>query len=200
MASTELDIWKLALSKIGNTNFPSGPTDQTAEAQVCVVEFPQVRDATLELAPWPFATTRATLSQLTETRTGWYFTYQTPNDYIALQGVTSELGKYLAYEEQELYDVELAADGNSRIIVANVELMEMLYTRRVTNVAVWPALFVDCVVYGLAASLALSIKKDIGTAERMHEIYTLRIGQASASQQRQRRLGSPSNTLLDSRN
>lgn len=188
MATTELEIWRLALTKIGNTNFPTSLTEQTAESLVCATDYPQVRDVTLELAAPSFAQKRFNLSQLTETRTGWFYTYAAPGDYVKLLGVVNELGKYLPLEFKEHYDVELSGDGNSKIILSNVEAVEMLYVCR-PIISLWSPTFTDAVAYGLAVSLALGIKKDVAMAERMHEMYMLRIGQASASSEQQRNLG-----------
>jgi hypothetical protein len=189
MASSEIEIWKLALSKIGNTNFPATPTDQTPEAQVCAVLFPTWRDATLEAADWPFATRRATLAALTESRTGWLYTYAYPSDCVKIIGGVSELGKNLPVDLREEFDIEMGASADSLVVVANVEAFEVLYVSRAIAIGKWPGLFVDALVTGMASELALAIKKDVAMAGALRSEYRYRLGEATASQFRQSQFG-----------
>jgi hypothetical protein len=201
MAASEVDICKLAQAKIGNTAFFNSFNDNTTEALVCSVEYPQVRDVTFELAKPQFAVKRVQPGLLAEVRTGWLYTYALAADYITLLGFTSELGRFIPWDMREEYDIEMASDDSGRVLLTNVESAEILYVRRVTDVTKWPALFTQAVVMGLAASLALSLKKDVNLAASLAESYDHAVGQSHGSSESQRLLRSyvPESTTLRSR-
>lgn len=188
MASTAVNICNLALARIGNTSFISSLADVQVEAFICNLEYPQVRDTALERMSPPFATKRAVLVEAAETRTEWQFVYDLPAGFLAIQAIVDPTTRLPDFDLREPYDIEQGAAG-TRVLLTNQENCEIIYTHQTTDVAVWPATFVEVVIYGLAATLALSIKKDANLATKLGEIYTLKMGEAHGTAQSQRNLG-----------
>lgn len=188
MAATSVDICNLALAKIGNTSFIGALSDVQVEAFICNLEYPQVRDTALERLSPPFATKRAVLVEAAETRTEWDFVYDLPVGFLAVQAIVDPTTRLPDYDLREPYDIEQGATG-ARVLLTNQEDCEIIYTDQTTDVTLWPSTFVDVVVYGLAAALALSIKKDANLATKLGDVYTMKLGEAHGTAQTQRNLG-----------
>lgn len=188
MATSEVEICKLAQAKVGNTNFFANFSDGSVEANVCAIEYPQTRDVTLERLEPRFATKRQVLTALTDVNSSWDYVYALPSDFISLQNIVNPFGVDIPKDLQEAYDIEAGASGG-RVLLTNVGDAEIIYTYRHTTVAQWPAVFTEAVIYGLAAALALSLKKDLQLADALGQVYYRKLGEANASLEKQRNPG-----------
>jgi len=177
MAISNMDVWKLALAKIGNTNFPIAETDQTTEAIVCSVEYPQIRDEAFIKVKPKFATKRYNAALKPATVTGWDYVYALPSDYLCPLGIADSMGRFIPLQLRELYDIE--TDGSASVLLTNISGAELIYVARIAEVQRWDPLFVNAVVYGLATALALSIKKDANLAMALSREYDKKLGEAS---------------------
>jgi hypothetical protein len=59
-----VELYNLALDTVGARATISLPTEQSREAEVCNLWFPNIRDQVLASAAWPEATKMARLAQL----------------------------------------------------------------------------------------------------------------------------------------
>lgn len=173
--ASEVDICNVALSHLGDaaTVASISPPEGSAQAEHCAVFYPIARDALLEMHDWGFATTRAALTQVTNTTSTWAFCYAVPADMLSpfavldplalddnsaeitqasnwLQGVSLPAGGI--YTPQP-YQIETAADGTS-ILLTNQEDAVLRYVRRVTDTTRFTPLFTKTLHRSLAALLA----------------------------------------------
>lgn len=172
MASAPLDIWKLALLRIGNMNMPVSESDTTPEAVACQIAYPIARDVVFSEAAWPFLTKRVDLSELLETRIGWDFVYEYPSDCVMVLGGTDPMTKnFVPVAERALFRIEAKQDGTGFVIVSDTEALNITYISNDVAIGVWPIQFVNCIATRLALELALGLKKDQRMAEVMRQNY-----------------------------
>lgn len=75
-------VCNAALQLIKNSKQITSLEQGTKEANACEIIFDEMRDATLEVHNWNFATKRVKLAQLTDTpEFEWDYAYQLPSDF-----------------------------------------------------------------------------------------------------------------------
>lgn len=187
--ASELDICKLALSRIGDAAVLTSidPPDGTKQADRCAQLYPIARDSLLEMHEWGFITVRGSLAPVAAPTFGWAFAYAEPNNLLKILSVLppnaqddystqlppSPPGDIMvgqsvsSYIQQGLYTPQAFAreqDGaGNGIILTNQDSAVARWTVKVTDTSKFPPLFVDCLASLLASYLAgPTYKGDVG--------------------------------------
>ncbi len=184
MATTEAEICNVALSRVGNRQYIDSLIEDTAEAQVCAMLYPGARDTMLASYPWPWAQRRLTLAALVGvTRAGWDYAFALPADLVTARAISTETRNPLA-DSRVPYSIE--SDSTvGRILLVDEEAPELVYTSKITSVALWPALFADAVQWRLAMELALAWPDKASLAALMGQQAERAMARAIASEMRQ---------------
>jgi hypothetical protein len=144
MAASETDIANEALGRLGISPIMD-LSDATKQAQFANRFYAQTRDEVLTSHPWSFAISRATLAQLTANPDfEWLYRYQLPTDCLRLL----KLNGYEVGEIRETYVVE----GNT--VLTDAEQAEIRYIARITDVTLFPPLFIEALAIKLASKLS----------------------------------------------
>lgn len=155
MSISEVKICNLALRKLGARLIES-LNDVAQEAVTCKLMYEPVRDSVLREYPWNFAMARLRLAKLSESPAfGYRYQYQLPADCLHLRQLTDSQSEFVVEGDRILTDKDSAF---------------AIYTKRVTN----PALFDSSFIMAFVARLAAEIADDItGSNSRVQEMWTL---------------------------
>ena len=140
MTSTNVSICNEALSMIGAKTIQSFD-DNTENARRCASIYASTRKALLRMHPWSFAKKRAQLAAVsTHPAFGYSHAFPLPNDFIRLFD-----------SGQHEYEME------GRHILANTNLINLVYVRDEDNEELWDSLFSECMALYLVNKLAKPI-------------------------------------------
>ena len=153
MASSQIAISNQALAHIGVTTSIASLTESSKEARICALFFEPVRDTLLEAFDWGFARKRVALALSTAEVTNWEFAYAYPSDCVAARRLALA-GQRNPRADQRL-PFELASDGAVRLLLADQEDAELVYTARITDANLFSPGFVELMGYALAAKIAM---------------------------------------------
>lgn len=165
MATSEVQIVNLALSRVGETQFIASLNDATASARAAKVAWPLVLASAMEAHSWSWATRVKALAALAgEDVPGWKYAYAAPADCLHPRRVDES--REVA-EEQLLecrrpgvpFEQALSAAGSAKLLRCNTENAWLTYTRDSVPVSLWPSQFVDVLTWAMARELALSLPK-----------------------------------------
>lgn len=175
MASV-VDIYNLALGRIGTDKTVSSVGENSKEARLCNRFYEQCRDEVLEAGGWPFAVKSQALASLPATNIlgGWGYEYEKPADALRILEVTSVggVGEAIGYwcgcrgpwdahsRGTNSYRQALAQDGNSSVILSQTSGAYAIYVARIENPAVFSALMRSCIADRLAMELAMPMSAD----------------------------------------
>jgi hypothetical protein len=151
--TAEHQVANLALGLIGQRQFLDSLTEASTEAIVARNYYAQTRNELLAAWRWRFATKRTVLALTTQARSGWTYTYAAPADMLAPQYIypgTREPGQ----GEQIPFAWELNDAGDGFLILTDQSAAELVYTRELTTVALFPPYFVKALAAQLAVYLA----------------------------------------------
>ena len=213
--ASAVDLCNIALSHVGDAGQITSinPPDGSPQSLHCARFYPAARDMVLALRPWTFARRRATLIEVTNTRTEWDFAYAVPLDMLMPTAVTANdatddniagasfLAPAPSPQVQPRRQVEPTGyvpqpyvlerdDAGYRVIYTDQASANLRYQARVTDATEFPPLFRLAVSYQLAALLAGPlVKGDVGrtVAEQFMKMLMLTVAQAAdtdATQQR----------------
>lgn len=177
-----IDICNKALSLI-NISSISDLAEASAQARACSFHYEISRDSLLREHPWGFARTFATLAQTNISHPHWEYVYALPPEYLyginiipsddsvsAVNGIImTEVPGQFAIEAA--YRYELANMDGNRVILSNVSEAMMEYIKRITDVTVFDATFVDALSYKLASDMAMPLTGDSRLAAYYNERY-----------------------------
>lgn len=144
MAASETEIVNDALARLGISPIMA-MTDASKQAQYAERFYGQTRDEVLASHAWNFAIKRAVLARLTAAPTfEWLYAYQLPTDHLRLVQLNG-------YETESPEDTH-AVEGNT--LVTDAEKAEIRYVARVSDVTLYPPLFIEALSIKLAGKLA----------------------------------------------
>jgi hypothetical protein len=180
---TDFEICNLALLRIGVTKKITSLDDSpeaSVASQACALLFPLMRDRLLEEYEWPFAHRRSLLTAAVPVpeRGDWFFAYALPADCVVPRDIVPESKRYP-------WTVEASDDAKKQWLLCNVEDVEISYTARIANPALWPAAFVDALAWRLGAELVMPLAaapEREGIALRRFEV-ALDVAQVVAARQ-----------------
>lgn len=131
MASAITSIWNQALYALGEQQTIEDTTDESPHAEVFRVFWPNARDQFLEMSPWTFAKSSASLTLLSgDAPDSWTYQYVLPTDCI-----------WVTYIEPENagYKFDYHVISGVRALVCDVEDAIISYTMRLEDVTLWSA-------------------------------------------------------------
>ena len=137
MTTTSVSICNEALSMIGAKSIISFE-EATETARRCATVYDSTRKALLRMHPWSFAKKRTQLAPVSTHPTfGYGYAFPLPQDFLRIidTGVLE-------------YEVE------GRHILANTDLIQLIYVSDNDNEQTWDSLFVECMVLYLVNKLA----------------------------------------------
>ena len=171
---SSVDICNMALLRVGRDKITS-LTENKRDAVVCNTFYTQLRDSVLREHRWSFATERITLAALTTEYEGWDYAYQYPTDCLAVQRL------YNAYSDTDILEYEVASNaGTSRAILCDVDDAVIIYTAKITVENAFDPMFIEALIWRLAAELALALRSDTNLYGAMLQRYALAISQAKS--------------------
>ncbi len=177
MASDVVVLYNLALDTIGARAKISLPTEQSREAEACNLWYPNIRDQVLASAAWPEATKMARLSLLVtqdtdedgiwasgDPRPDLLNSYALPSDMLRPQYVAG----YGSFSIQS-YGTE------QRALMTSGENPVLVYTFRQTKVSMWSPELQMAIMYGLAASICISLTGKTSRAKSLMDLANAKI-------------------------
>lgn len=165
---TNTDLANMALSRIGERRI-SDFSENTPAAIACRENLELVRDSLLRAHQWNFAITRADLSQGPTPAFRWKYGYPVPADFLRLVTINGRD----ASKHPDDYDFE------SGVILTNDAEALVKYVRRVVDPSLFDPMFIDVLVYRLAAAIALPITSDIQKRDSMEILAEERMKRAT---------------------
>lgn len=194
-----VQIYNLALAKVGHTKFVAATTDRSVEAELCNVFYEQCRNQLLREYPWRFAKRRAALSILAGTPpTAWQFQYSKPSDCLRARYLANPLGRNVRADLAVPFEV--ASVGDQEVIFTDLEDAELVYTQLITDPTRFDALFVIALATLMASELALPLRGKPDLTEPLRqgaEILALRATAASLNEGHE---ATPDTEFLGARN
>lgn len=198
--AAEVDIYNMALLRIGNSATVASTDENSPEARACKTFYAQCRDTMLRDFPWGFARRRVTLAQTTDpVPTNWQYVYGYPSDCLRLLGMVLP-GTTQPLTIQQI-PFQLAYNGTGRVIYCNTPSVEAIYTAQVTDPTLFDPIFTSALALFLAAEIAmpLAVKPDIQAM--LKQAYTQMMNTAAVADASETFLGpEPDGELLQIRN
>lgn len=174
---TEEYAVNLALLHLGQREIAT-LDDNNTRARAARQFFPMARDATLRLKHWNFATAWATpAADLIAGAGELTIRYPLPADCIRV--------RYVKGADDDSWAIEsgTASVGGvpveTMILVSSIADPSVCYTRRIEQVRLWDALFVEVFSYELAACCARKLGKSAGYAQGLRETAEAKLRVAS---------------------
>jgi hypothetical protein len=179
MINSAVSICNQALGKIGISQFIANlETEQSNEARVCRVYYEAARDRVLQAMPWGFARRVAELQDIGTPPAGWLYRYRYPNDCLFARKVI-ETGATEDSPGQPFTVSEDEANGGLAIC-SNTYPASLIYTARITNTALFSALFTDALAWALAVDLSAPLSAQPSMAQSASQAYVATLAQAAA--------------------
>jgi hypothetical protein len=141
MASSDTEICNLALSHLGvGKEIANLETEKSQEASACRRMYSIALDQTLREFDWPFARKIAALNLVEEDPNDeWAYSYRIPTDCVAFRRVFSGIRND---SRSTRTPTEIGQDTTGLILLTDKEDAVGRYTKRVTNVQLYPPDFV----------------------------------------------------------
>ena len=161
--SSKIDVFNMALGHIGVSSTVADELERSPERVTCSRYFDTCRDALFSYKDmrWGFATSRVILADLGDPPMGWGYRYRYPNDCINALEIVGSTGRTEPVELRPKFEIQYEADG--RVILADIEAAELIYTKRIEEVERWPSSFVEAMGYRLASMIVMPLKNDNGS-------------------------------------
>lgn len=160
--TTETDVANIALAEIGGRQLTDLETDTSEEAKTCRQWFALIRDGLLSAYQWNFATTRADLTAATDPDTEWTSAWTLPDDHVRLIRIVG------LNVDNPLR--EFALEGNTLLVNgldSATDTLSIVYVSNAVAVTDWDALFIEALVYKLAAKIAPRIAQNDSLATNL---------------------------------
>lgn len=168
MASDETEIYNLALDTIGARNKISSPLEQSREAEACNLWFPNIRDQVLASAAWPESTKMARLGLLAEQDSDLWVLGKPRPDLLNAYAIPSDCLRPQYLSDYSKFTIQSFAP-ETRAIMSNSGSPVLIYTFRQTLVSLWSAELQMAIMYGLAASICMSLTGKTSRAKLLYE-------------------------------
>lgn len=165
MPLSRIDIWNMALSKIGSTEKVQAEEETTPEAEQCKLHYPQALRECLAARVWPWATKQTELAELNTSRNGWTHVYALPADCITPVALLWQGGRHALTPAPHRipFTVTLNDNGDGQVLCTDLpssafECLE--YVAEADYPPMYPPAFTSALAWRLAAELAGGLKKD----------------------------------------
>lgn len=186
MASV-VQICNFALSRVSVKKRITSLTENAEEARVCNLFYETLRDEVLSDFPWNFARASVLLAELSVDDTpGWEYTYQYPTSALTIRALTDE-GGLRWYKQDRIewgydanpypasprypFEVALASDGASRVILTDLVDAYAVVTKRVTDPNVFTPMFINALAWRLAGEVGLALEAAPALSQNALNMY-----------------------------
>lgn len=148
MATSKIQIWNIALTRIGVKDFIVGEDEASDEASVMKLHHDLAVEKVLSDFPWPFAIEYKTLGMVEENPNDeWMYSYRYPHDCVFVRRIlTPEIGKV----NPNPPPFAIGSDNDGRLIFTDREDAAIAYTKRVTDAGLYSVRFIDALSWYLA--------------------------------------------------
>jgi len=161
MAADETFICNQALGLLGSSKIMS-LDDESKEARFCVRFYEQTRDEVIAGHRWNFAIQRAELSRLAEAPVSeWEYHYQLPSDCLRVL----QLNGFDEMENASRFVIE------GRKLLTDDDRAVIRYLWGVTDVTLYPPLFIEALAVRLASKLAHPLTGSRSMPQELHQEY-----------------------------
>lgn len=178
MATSQIQIYNLALGHLGISTFVASLTERSKEATVCNQFFDGARDSLLELFDWNFARKRVRLALSPTVVTNWGYTYLHPTDAVKARRIAYPELRSLSADQRIPF--EIATDGSARLILTDQVDAELIYTVRVTDPNLFAATFADALAAQLATRIAMPLSVSTTVKDAAEKKYVAVLNTAIA--------------------
>lgn len=168
MALTEVDIWNQALGELGSTKLITSEDEASVEARAFNAIYLTAREAMLERHEWRFATKISLALPKIATDNPdprFDFWYKIPADCIKPREVWDSATTKRPTEPIPF--VAFLDDAQGRVFATDLDGPCLVYTKDVTDPAMFSAGFQDVLSVDLAERVALPITKKIAVKQGM---------------------------------
>lgn len=152
----KIEICNMALSRIGASPIEA-LTEASEAARKCEQFYEHDRRVVLRRFPWPWATRRVELAQLSETPSDYQYAYRYPADCVCLR-------KVYAVEEDghlrplpDFVSYQIVGDGSGVALYTNEPRAVAEYTANVSDVSIMDDIFAEALSWKLASSIAFKL-------------------------------------------
>lgn len=176
MITSDVQICNLALAAIGTRSTIADLNEGSTEANACRVQYSVALDAVLQAAHWNFARKQIALTLLGDASLGdavpapWAYAYAVPSDmcqarYILPSIATGVGTPFMPGLQSPAIRFLISSDVDSRdlprtVVLTNQPQATLVYTARITNVALFDGQFADAFANYLGARLAIPLTGD----------------------------------------
>lgn len=188
MASSDTEICNMALGHLMVDNDISElSTERSLEARSCRKYYETVRSQVLRDFPWPFAKRLVTLALVEEDPSDeWAYSYRYPSDCLMLRRILS--GTRNDSRDTRVPYLE-TGDDTGKLIYTDMEDAVMEYTKRITDVQVYPDDFVMMLTLRLSAVIAPQVTGGdpfkLGVQALQKYMMELRLARGNAASEEQ---------------
>ncbi|GAF78489.1 unnamed protein product [marine sediment metagenome] len=147
LTTEEVDICNQALGKFGAKRFTFGDVTSTPSV-LCLLHYPQTRDALLRSYQWRFAKDRSALSTNGTPEFEWDYQFALPDDFLMMRSIYEN-----RFSEENLRSYAL--EGN--LLLTNENSMQIRYIKKVTDTTEFDPLFTEVLILTLAIKLVIPL-------------------------------------------
>lgn len=176
MSFSKAELFSLALSACGSDFGVSDPEEQSREAALCRLWYPEVRDQLIAAAPWPSVRAYSRLALLTERDESALWTPSAPAPHMRFAySIPADLlhPYYLSTYERFEY--------LGRRISTNAEQPILFYNRREDDLSKWDQGLKDAIIHALASRIARPLTGRNEIVGQNFELAQLRTQQAQVA-------------------
>ena len=161
--STEVEICNMALTKLGHDEI-STIGEANKAGRLCARWYVPVRDALLRSHPWNWAVKRASLASSSTTPEFEYeYQYPLPSDFLKMIRTLAESEGF-----DDDYRIEHGTDGT--VLMSHDDSdVEIEYIARITDVARFDPIFVQCLALNLAAAMCMALADNASLLQMLKE-------------------------------
>lgn len=177
--SSQVDIYNMALLRIGNGKTIASTSEGSNEANLCNIFYEQCRDYLLRAFPWNFSTKRAVLAVSSATPpTNWTYAYSLPSDYLNIRRIITSGLRSMRSDLKPPF--QISTSGSQRILYCDIQTVEIEYTARITDTTLFDPAFVSALAYRLALEIAMPLTVKGEIIQSLERAYMQSVREAAA--------------------
>ena len=163
MASSEVEIMNRALVACGVSMITSA-TEDTQEARITALQYPNARDTVLQAHPWQEAIKRTSLAQLaTAPDFGFSYRFALPTDFLRLIDLEAAESAF------EIENGELLIDDST---------VNIIYIHKLTSVPKMKPGLQEAIVSRLAFEICMPLTRDPERSISLWQVYSQKVSEA----------------------
>jgi len=166
VATDVVVLYNLALDTIGARANLASPLEQSREAEVCNLWFPNIRDQVLSAAAWPDATKMERLVELSVQDDDTWVQGEPRPDLLYAYGAPSDMLRPQYLSDYTKFAVQTFGTEN-KAIMTNAVSPILIYTYRNTQVGMWSSELQMAIMFGLAASICTPLTSKTSRAKTL---------------------------------